>query len=430
MADSEAIARDFTPFVTETTPYVPELETTIQDRNLYDLIASNPIRNQMVREEGGLKSIYSILTDILSDNDRWVNAIRKQEVFAVRNLDHMSMHLTNSVRSVVQQSAESSGLIDFDGNARNMFTMHYMLEEVTLHKRSVRAFKLNNAHLFARLGKGLTFDIFLIKLPAKVPNDDGVGMREKWVNLYEVFDYYMPNDVPDPPVVMNRETDILDKLTLVFGQRLIGANTYTNNVSPSTSFGSVVRKLRTDIHFHKTGTENAYVLGGHFRRYRHRRNLYGAYTKKRYTLGMIMRWLELIHTYVFRGQVAHSITHEFYRNIQAVVYVRRPPQIYINAKVRTIEEDNMPDEELDPILYEPYEIGSKVFKMNCCGKDLAFDGIVAMIQSGRRLQCPMCRTSLITTDTQNGTMNPLAEPEVPDPPYQHPFEYLRSPILS
>ena len=81
--------------------------------------------------------------------------------------------------------------------------------------------------------------------------------------------------------------------------------------------------------------------------------------------------------------------------------IPRPPAIY-SSKV-TIPEGGLKDSDgnvlEDPVLYIPFEVGSTVHRMLCCGNHFCEDTISGIIRSGRSPKCPMCRSPLFLRDT-------------------------------
>lgn len=80
-----------------------------------------------------------------------------------------------------------------------------------------------------------------------------------------------------------------------------------------------------------------------------------------------------------------------------------PPRPVIYSSRVTIPEGGLKDSDgnvlEDPVLYIPFEVGSTVHRMLCCGNHFCEDTISGIIRSGRSPKCPMCRSPLFLRDT-------------------------------
>ena len=404
--------------------YIPNRDLVLGKNLLFTHLVDSTIRNPMTHSDDvELPSFENIILDLLSSKHSWCDAIQKQKIIMNMNKNHIadlitanSQVLSDHIRNCTltyeistQRTRIANTIIDY---SRNHIEYLNFLSEFTEENRELLTIHDGDADE--------PFDIFQVCLPVWFRRSDGSDFIS-WISLYKVLTeiLFTEDDKASPTLPPPETFSCTRYLSRVFRNGVIANRTPTQYSQGSISLPYMINRIRNSI---TVGSSNAIFL---------KQDIGIQYTpeigKTRYTLSVILRWIEVTHHLLFRGQISHSILYHFYRNIH--VLPRRILSLstvmekrYINANIRTLTNDTMPDEEVDPVLLVPFEEGQKVYKMRCCRKDLSMGAILGIIRSGRTPVCPMCRGGLFTKNQeQESPIDPTyTEPEVTevndDPP--------------
>ena len=412
--------------------YVPSRDLKMERHLMFDHIGRHCIRNPITcSDDAETPSIYDILLDHLKSKNAWNEAIQVQMRIYNQNKAHL-MKKYDQIRTRFQQALIVNQMNEFTTFNEEQSSI-YEKSLLTIRESTfLNEFYTHNRDILVQEHESDAdepFNIFHIKLPVWCYNGNQREHIVKWTSLEYVLRVYISDSVN--PQIPGSDFCPIRYIRKIFNNRVISQRMNTQRRDRrSHSLQHIINCIRNKV---KIVNRN-HIIGIYVRDNTSQHQHYQI-GKIRYTLGMILRWLELTHFCVFRDQVSHSILHSFYRNIHTMP-VRMIPQIavhtqnYIHAHVRTLTSENMPEEPEDPVLYIPFEIGMNVYKMACCRKDICSDSIIGILRSGRTPMCPMCRASLITIDS-SFPRNPTIAQEDDDVLEYMPEEpmYMRSPLI-
>lgn len=373
---------------------------------LFDHICNARIKNPMVRSDDvDLPSFRECIYDLISSKQAWCDAIEKQCSIIASNKKYLKdsfQHLTLQYMNNADNDYVDEGSTNYP---MYMARINQFRETLGQHSTFVSAFKeMNRAYLTPEHAHDADepLDIFQIRLPIWYNELDG-RRSVNWLSLYDVLtNVLFTEESRASPVLPSRGSFSCTRyVSRIFRNRVIANHTPIQHTRGSQSFRKIMTNIRNRMTFSiERGT--AYQTGIFLRNHQGRQ--YSGIGKVRYTLSVILRWIELTHYLLFRDQISHSILHYFYRNIQTMPRtISQNPMMkrYVHANVRVLTNDTMPDESVDPVLLVPFTEGQEVYKMKCCHKDFSKETIEGIIQSGRTPKCPMCRSALFTSDTSH-----------------------------
>jgi hypothetical protein len=417
-------------FFSEPIEHVPSRDLQMRTDLMFDHIVQNCIHNPITHsEDPDHPSLQDILLDHLKSRNAWHEAIQVQMRILHQNKAHiikiMSEENTRFQYALINN--EMGDILALDGTrprmnnlARKMIQDSAFLNEFYIQNRSI----LVPVH---ESDADEPFNLFRVKLPVWCIGDQGSSIT-KWTSLEDVLRVFVRESVN--PRVPDGDFCPIRYLRRIFSNRVIYERMSTQR-RDFHCFQNIMNRIRSKV---KARSDNhTYSIGVFVRdtgRVQH-----SQMGKVRYTLGVILRWLELTHYFIFRDQVSHSILHSFYRNIHTRpirihTNTIAPAHKYLRAHIRTLTSENMPEDPDDPVLYIPFEVGMSVYKMGCCRKDICSDSIMGILRSGRTPVCPMCRAPL-PTDDPSFARNPAIQDEdddrieiIPDEPL-----YMRTPLI-
>jgi hypothetical protein len=392
--------------------HVASRDLNMEGHLMFDHLIQCCIHNPMTHsEDAEHPSLRDILLDHLKSRNAWNEAFQVQ----MRIMKQNKLHLRE-----IYSELHSRYIRALDTNEMNMYTSFDRARSGILEQtRSVvkdsvflNEFYDNNRGVLVREHESDAdepFNLFRVKLPVWCVSGRE-GLNREWHSLEHVLRVFVRESVN--PRVPDGDFCPMRYIRRIFSNRVISERTPTQR-REYNDFRDVMNHIRSKVKVRNLNdTMGIFVRGVN-------RSQHTPMGKIRYTLGMILRWLELTHFCVFRDQVSHSILYSFYRNIHTIPVRMTPPiavrnQNYIHAHVRTLTSENMPEESDDPVLYIPFEVGMNVYKMGCCRKDICSDSIIGILRSGRTPKCPMCRTDLLTSDSSfapNPTLESILPPD-------------------
>lgn len=381
--------------------YIPERDLLMTTKLLFEHLANIKVRNPMaLSRDVDLPSFKDILLDLLSSKHSWCDAIEKQKMIAGRNKNYLADLVNIRSRMIANHIRHDTLTEDISRNENDVPPRTYRVAMAnTRHMRFLSRFTEENSELL-EIHEGDAdepFDIFQVKLPVWF-NSPGGGLHIRWVSLYTVLTSILFNDhdKAQPTLPPQESFSCTHYFAKLFSNNTIANRTPTQHFQFSHSLPNIMHRIRSHVKFGTSHQNGIFLRETMVTQYR-------TIGKARYTLSVILRWIELTHASLFRDQISHSIMYHFYRNVHIVPTMIRSggtEKRYVNASLRTLTQENMPDEDDDPVLLIPFEEGQQVYKMNCCKKDLSMGAILGIIQSGRTLMCPMCRARLFTTNDE------------------------------
>lgn len=421
--------------------YVPSRDLTFDSQNLFTyLIEANVLNPMSSSTNVDLPSFKHIFLDLLSSKHSWCDAIEKQKMISIRNKDYLINLNKSHLKDIYSHIRNPDMIMNQDLIAKIKKT--YVTANAHLHHFKFLTKFIEKNHDLLEIHEGDAdepFDIFQVKLPLWYINADRGDYYTKWVSLYKILTdstIFNENNKASPTLPYLDKFSCTRYLRKIFDNSTIARNTFLGD-QPD-------RSRHTNLSSHNIPhIRSCIAVGTNENCYKNWLSDEGIYLgtrgitnyteigKTRYTLSLILRWTELTHKFLFQDQISHSILYHFYRNIRTAPrrYLSKTPKRYINANIRTLAKDSMPDEKDDPVLLITFKEGQDVYKMKCCHKDLSMEGILGIIQSGRTPMCPMCRAPLFTADEKCATDPTYKEPEMIEiPPDQLP-SYILNPII-
>lgn len=426
--DDEEHPRSFLPPDFE---YVPNRDLEMTPYSLFDHLTKGQFRNPMTTSsDPELPSFKDAILDLLSSKQAWCDAIDKQRTILDKNKIELRVtmramtsvftdHITDDnltpeiygrlIRPRLDYARELSLRLLFQSQVHSRFVKENR-ELLTIHESDADE----------------PFDIFQVKLPIWEDGEDKIT----WTSLYDIltkilFDDHNKASPTLPPPESFSCTRYLGKL---FQNSTIARHTPLQSSSYHPSLQKIMNRIRS-----RTPTRSYWDAI-----YRQgvdipdsSRSHYSTIGKTRYTLSIILRWIELTHQLLFCDQISHSIMYHFYRNIHTIpttILTGGGVKRYVNANIRKLTKDNMPVEEDDPVLLVPFEEGQDVYKMKCCKKDISMETIEGIVRSGRTPKCPMCRAELFTMDSDY-PLDPTYEPPKEIRVIENCPSYLVSPYV-
>lgn len=398
--------------------YVPTRDLRLQSVSLFEHLTDINLRNPMTStSDVESPSFKDIILDLLSSKHSWYDAISKQKMITTSNIEYLATLTEINSRKLSDyiRIGTLTDEIHLRFNDCIQTICRKSLSE-TNHLKTIKRFIEENSDILTiREGDAdEPLDIFQVRLPVWFRNSSGTEYI-KWISLYTVLTEILFNESnkASPSIPSLDSFSCTHYLMKLFNSSTITNHTRTTHIVGSrTSLQSILLNVQSKIKMGRHPIEPSLDYGIYLRN--RRGNQYSGIGKTRYTLSVILRWIDLTHKLLFRDQISHSIAYHFYRNIRTVpitILTGGTEKRYVNALLRTITKDTMPDEEDDPVLLVPFEEGQDVYKMRCCRKDIMKDTILGIIQSGRTPKCPMCRSRLFTTDQKCPIDPTYTEPE-------------------
>jgi hypothetical protein len=402
-------------FLPDDFQYIPNRDLVLKQTPLFDHLVNSNIRNPMTSSDDvDLPSFKDILLDLLSSKHSWCNALQEQHKIAHINKNYIANLITENSQVISNHVRNGTLTREISAHTASVgnTAIEYSLKHLEYLKFLSKFIEKNRELLTIHEGDAdEPFDIFQVCLPVWFNGSGEERHIIRWTSLYKVLTelLFTESDKASPTIPSPHKFSCTRYISSIFRN-----GTIANRTPPQYTRGSlknIINRIRSRITINRSNTRP--------RRAIFLRNTtgtqYATIGKTRYTLSVILRWIELTHTFLFRDQISHSIMYYFYRNIR-VAPIRTisaaMEKRYINANLRTLTKDTMPDEEDDPVLLVPFEENQEVYKMRCCKKDLSMGTILGIIQSGRTPVCPMCRARLFT-DNQESPIDPTyREPEV------------------
>lgn len=405
-----------TRFVGSEVDYVANRDVRLNKSFLFEpLWTVKGIKNP-INKSSEYTSICDIVIDILSSSKSWANAIKKQAYFMQKNNVYLKSRLETSIKDL--DTSDTTSMFVIHRNRIDKTIAHMGGSRLQLQR--IGDFSNHNRDYILNDGPDMPFNIFHIKLPVYFGTRGSEYIE--WISLQDaLLEHVFTSSDKAVPNVMGPIHDPIKLIKKIFDQHIIKTVKTSSGTMSIQHILHVMSNRCPLIMSRNTYKDGIRLIIPHTSRQ------YSNFGKARYTFGLMMHWIQMCHQYLFTDQISHSFRYYFYRNI---VFAR--PSVPIRriwANLRTLTEDNMPEDPEDPILYTLFEPGLNVYKMRCCGKDISEDAIKGIIQSGRTPCCPMCRGKFIEMDDASCPPDPTIElPAVDDSEYV-PYPVLKQELL-